>query len=45
MNITLSDPLKYEEIGIGKLSTMLSEANKSYNEKVDRFLELEDSVN
>lgn len=42
MNTTLSDPLKYEEIGIGKLSTMLDEANKSYSEKVNRFLELEE---
>ncbi len=44
MNETLSDPLKYEEIGIGKLSSMLAEANENYNKKVDRFLELEEKV-
>jgi len=39
---SLSNPDEYNKIGVNKLSTMLDEVSKLYDDKVDRFLYLED---
>lgn len=44
INICLSDPSCYEQKGIVAVSTELEEAETIYEEKVERFLELEELV-
>ena len=44
LNSCLADPKCYEKIGIVALSNELEEVKAIYEEKVERFLELEEKI-